>query len=150
MRLCWATSRFPELNHLTAEQRQQLLGKIRHTRVTVHLIAQGVTLGVVGGLVVGFGTLDGTVAVIGSTSELLIRSACALVVAGVVGCVVYQVQLHRIRSEVRSTIKRELEGERVPVCLNCGYDVQGARDPRCPECGAGIVVPRGGEAGGDE
>lgn len=36
---------------------------------------------------------------------------------------------------IRLSLRRELNRRGIPVCLRCGYSLQGLTESRCPECG---------------
>ena len=38
------------------------------------------------------------------------------------------------RLRTHRTIRLSLNAKGVPVCMNCGYCLQGSNQPRCPEC----------------
>ena len=37
---------------------------------------------------------------------------------------------------MRQELRQMLVNRGIPICIPCGYDLQGQRIPRCPECGA--------------
>ena len=75
------------------------------------------------------------------------KSMSMMTVAGLLGgalatAAVFQLQMILLRSSIRLKIMNSLRGERVPVCLKCGYDQTGNQSDRCPECGAPVRVPQ--------
>jgi hypothetical protein len=131
--LRWRISEFPELGHLPEDERRALLRQCVGARTYTRLIGQAVFVGIVAG---------------GALWAGLARSAPPwLLAAGVPAALVgasaawYQLILWRIRISVRTQIMDGFAGQRVPVCLRCGYDVAGVRGDRCPECGAPIHGP---------
>ena len=50
----------------------------------------------------------------------------------------YQWHLIRIRGQLRIYLEQVARKQQLPLCLNCGYNLQGLPGPLCPECGAGI------------
>ena len=43
-----------------------------------------------------------------------------------------------LRRRIERSLRLMLVEQRVPVCLDCGYDLRGQLQPRCPECGQGF------------
>ncbi len=39
------------------------------------------------------------------------------------------------RRPIQRCLREELVDRGIPICLECGYDIQGQIEPRCPECG---------------
>lgn len=128
--MIWTIGQFPELDHLTREQRAALLARIpwwTYPLLIVGSLSQGVLLGAL-----GFGY-----------TYFLVRSSQA---AGIIGAAiavgtsigVYLYRLKRIRADMRRTLADAFVGERPPFCLKCGYDLRASDATRCPECGNAI------------
>ena len=48
----------------------------------------------------------------------------------------YQFQIISIRGQLRIYLEQAARRQKLPLCLNCGYNVAGLQSDRCPECGA--------------
>jgi uncharacterized paraquat-inducible protein A len=55
---------------------------------------------------------------------------------------VYQCCLIRIRGQLRIYLERTGRTQRLPMCLNCGYDHEGLTSDICPECGMPLKCNR--------
>lgn len=54
----------------------------------------------------------------------------------------YAIYLRALRVDVQSAIFDGSRGQRLPVCLHCGYDLRGTATDACPECGRNVHAPR--------
>lgn len=70
------------------------------------------------------------------------RWGCHAMVCLVVGLVVYQVQLFLVRIYLRIHLVDAARSERLPLCMQCGYNLEGLASDRCPECGRSRLGPR--------
>lgn len=70
------------------------------------------------------------------------RWGCHAMVWLVVGLVVYQVQLFLVRIYLRIHLVDAARTERLPLCMQCGYNLKGLASDRCPECGRSTLGPR--------
>lgn len=52
---------------------------------------------------------------------------------------VYQYHLIRIRGALITYLEQAGRQERLPMCLKCGYNLEGSTGSRCPECGYRIA-----------
>jgi hypothetical protein len=130
----WTIAQFPELDHLTPEQRAALL---RGVPWWTYRVIRGRALVV--GLIVGGVVFGSTWDVL--RSDLRMISTTAAAVATMVG--VYLLQMSHLRRLMRVEIAAAFKGERPPFCFHCGYDLRAGVEPRCPECGQdACVVPR--------
>ena len=130
--------RFPELEHLDAADRAEVLGRLPWWTYPV-IVLRSVLLGIVAG-----GIVAGMLERVGVRSPLMVFMV--LVGPGVVAS--YAWQLSEMRRQVREEIAHGFEGERPPFCFGCGYDLRESRGGYCPGCGR--VVGRGGTIGEDE
>lgn len=133
MALYWRIQSLPELNHLTDEQRQALAATGIFRKARRGLITAGIWVAL---------PLTGLCNALFQkwlvTPEL---SWIALTSAFILGFVVgYQFFLRRVRIDIREAIVEAYRGERLPVCLKCGYPLEGIEGGKCPECGHGIMV----------
>lgn len=134
MKLCWTFNGIPELSHLGADEKRQLIRQAVGVRGRVSLFVRSILFGMV---------FSGALAMfIGWRSELYVYivTPCGLLLA----IAWWQIELLRIRSELRQVVKDAFRGERLPACLKCGYDLRGSAVDPCPECGAPVRVPRNG------
>jgi hypothetical protein len=51
------------------------------------------------------------------------------------------------RSQVREVLRDCLREQGIPICLHCGYDLQGRAGDNCPECGQPHGLARAVEHG---
>ncbi len=83
--------------------------------------------------------------------QLYTASFLAMVPAGTLLAAGLLILEHRFlyRPYVKRSLREQLLGRGVPICLECGYDLCGQFDPRCPECGApcgpNVLKARAGE-----
>jgi hypothetical protein len=69
-------------------------------------------------------------------------AACHVVAFAMVFVAAFQFQFIRQRSQLRLELMKSFKGQRLPVCLACGYDQSANITDRCPECGARIRSPK--------
>ena len=50
----------------------------------------------------------------------------------------YQFFITRIRGQLLMYLEKRAREQRLPLCLNCGYNLKGLAGDVCPECGAKI------------
>ena len=129
----WRIGSFPELQHLSDGERAELLdvcvGWRGATRNVVRSLAGGMILGVVAA---------GASAALAGNALFV---ASAFIIAWAVGTILaYQVYLIRFRGQLIIYLEQAAKTKRLPLCLNCGYNLTGLRDDRCPECGRRVSV----------
>ena len=124
----WLISQFPELDHLTAEDRRRVLRAVPLWTYP-YVIASSIFFAAIAAMF-PVGLLIYVTRVAANVGFLLFGMAW-LVLAGYF----YAVQLRTIRRSMRSEIVRRCHGERLPFCFACGYDLRGGTPERCPECG---------------
>ena len=127
----WRISRFPELGHLSEDDRDTPIRNAGGRRTYIRVIAQGVFFGLIFGIITAQTT----------PAAPWIRGLAGGAVLVVVAVGWYQFILWRMRIAMRLAIMDGLEGERVPTCLKCGYNSREASQDRCTECGAPLRVP---------
>ena len=132
----WRLTSMPELQHLTPDQRRTLIRRCLGKWIMWQIIGNSIALGAL------FGTLPG--AVIANASPLgdSFALTVSLTVSIFLACLAYWVRLVRIRGSMLTWLKRYGRDHPLPICLGCGYDLEGAASPTCPECGARIVPLR--------
>ena len=69
-------------------------------------------------------------------------------VAVLVAACFYRLQLGRKRFRMQQAIADGFVGERLPMCLRCGYDLRAAESAVCPECGNAVVATSDSQAVG--
>ncbi|MAE63917.1 MAG: hypothetical protein CMJ18_06555 [Phycisphaeraceae bacterium] len=128
----WTIGSFPELGVLTVPQRRVLLKQCAGARTYVWLVIKAWLMAALVSILL---------------SPVLLRFMPHEVnwIVGVVLILLsYQFLLLRIRASLRLQIKIAYKGQKLPMCLDCGYDLESVTTSRCPECGAPIRVPKGG------
>ena len=134
----WRIGSFLELQHLSDEDRARLLRKHAGWRTLVCIVVCALS----------FGFLAGMIATL-LTAVFLSRSPAAVLALGagffaLLSVVAYQAQLIWLRSGLRAFLADEAQHSALPLCIHCGYNVQGLASNRCPECGQ--VLPETSEA----
>lgn len=133
MKLCWTLKSMPELSHLSAADRKRVL---RENFTIFRRIQILLWPSILGGLL-GLGAGSALRKTLGHEMSIAAGAAVGIVTA----FSAYQLQLVRIRVQLRLEVMRRSRGRRTPICLQCSFDLRGADGVRCPECGAPIVVP---------
>lgn len=131
----WRVSSLPELQHLSDDQRHQLLkerlGRGYSARLALRCLLRGLCFGLLAAFVVMLVAV-GVSAVPNAYTEVVI----VVVSISITTLGLYQFNLIRIRGQLRIYLLAQREqGVRLPVCVNCGYAVQDGQ-ASCPECGA--------------
>jgi hypothetical protein len=123
-------SSLPQLQHLSPEQRKVLLAQVGAGKIVRGIIFRAVAMGVLAGLVAS--------SIVGSmTNRSDLLSALGFVVgAAVVGFAVYGWLLIRVHGQLIQYFAQIRKEQRLPVCIKCGYDLEGSQAKTCPECGA--------------
>lgn len=121
MKLYWRIRSLPELDHLSDEQRSQLL-KSHVRRGTIGTILYSTILIIV--------------------AVRCLYAFCPLPIALPSGILlIVATHLYGIRS-IRVAIQMQIiemyRGQQLPICLNCGYDLRNIEVTQCPECGAAV------------
>ncbi len=127
----WRVGQFPELNHLTAEERERILRHLPRSTYFL-MVARAFVVTVVVALLTGARLAK-------VSPALCLTTIAAVSLGGTV--VVYQLQIRHFRRVMRRSIAMAFRGERLPFCLGCGYDLRGSNSDACPECGAMTIVP---------
>jgi hypothetical protein len=121
----WTIAQFPELDHLTPDQRTTLLRNIPRWTYAV-IVARSLILGVMPVALVVAAWWHG----LGPDRALL-----CLGLAPVIATACYRLQLREVRVIMRNEIAQSFRGQRPPFCFHCGYDLRASAETRCPECG---------------
>lgn len=129
----WTVGTIPEFDHLSDEQRRQLLKRCVGWRTYGALISRSFLVG-----------LLASVAIFAALSPIVPSESAAIPfwsVLLVIATVCYHLLLLRVRAALRLELKQTFRGEVLPLCLKCGYNLESVDGNHCPECGAAIRVP---------
>lgn len=126
----WTIGQFPELDHLDAGQRAELL-----RRVPWWTYPQIILVALFGGAA-GAGVLA---AIAFEAVGARVAVAAFVVVGASAALWIYLVLLRRVRGAMRKEVAAGFLGRRPPFCFGCGYDLRVVGDERCPECGREIL-----------
>jgi hypothetical protein len=55
-----------------------------------------------------------------------------------------------LHKPIRRSLRRQLRQQGVPICVECGYDLQGNESGRCPECGTPVRGREKAKPDGDQ
>ena len=127
--MIWSIRQFPELEHLSDEQRELLLKRVPFG-FTIRVLIKSTVMGTI---------------VIGLVRSLFASifspafSAYMFLIVPVLAIWIYLNLLRDTRRQLRTEVARAFAGERLPFCLNCGYDFQGLHSDKCPECGSAAI-----------
>ena len=132
MPLHWRIGSLPELAHLSPRRRRQLLRRNLSVWAYVAVASRCVVLGIVAAPLAGL-TVAGTSTTL---ARMMMLPAFLLVVL-----LTYQRWVRRTRSDLQAYLREAHAGASLPVCLECGYDLEGIEADRCPECGEWVKVP---------
>ena len=132
MALYWTFRSLPELNHLSDRERHHVLRTCAGFSAYFRLIRVALVYGL------------GSAAISTMFLSSFMAGGAALIIGGIIAVLMtaasYQFCMRIIRADLRMTLVNGFSGEKLPVCLGCGYDLKGIEGNRCPECGKGIVV----------
>jgi len=135
----WRIESFPELSHLAPADRKRLVqssvGRLFQVALLLNCTVVGGVLGTLSGLLIA-----SMLGIAGTTMAVVL----ALVAAPVGMVLMFQLNLIRMRGELRIYLEQVAQTQRLPMCLNCGYDHQGLTSDVCPECGKPLPSPRNG------
>lgn len=141
----WRICSFPELEHLTEEERKRIVRENVPPRYMILIVVRSLGAGVM--------TLFVTLLVVGSSVGSYWRTMVAYMGQLVVGMIAllalvsvfaYQFQLISLRRHLRMYLEEVAKRQRLPMCLNCGYNLEGLKGQVCPECGKRIATPATG------
>lgn len=135
----WRLINLPELQHLTEADRKALLRKAAGRSISLRLWAMSLTraIAIAIPLTLICMMLIGSVNVSPQAYGIASLSIFVLLM-GLFTAAIYQYVISKIRKQLQGYLQ-ELRGlgVEVPICLSCGYAVQG-QSRSCPECGAEI------------
>jgi hypothetical protein len=123
--------KFLELDHLEPADRRMVLARVpwwAHPLMIFISLIPAIPVAAILAWPVGLAT--------GSDVAVAIVFLTALV-AGML--VTYQIQLRRLRHQMRLTVAKAFAGQRPPFCFRCGYDLRSSVSSKCPECGADLA-----------
>jgi len=132
----WRISSFPELQHLTPRELDDLLRDdmpdCQSWRLLLACVIRGWFSGFLFLLALVAALLYFFAADVSSFAPIVLT---AFWISWTIGR--YQWHLLRIRRQMRQYLRRRAaEGQPSPVCLHCGYAIFNDRAASCPECGA--------------
>lgn len=133
--LIWRIGQFPEVEHLDARGRAEVLARVRWwVYPLMFLVSAGAA--VIAFFVFGMTCMMASMALLTEWSPL----ALVAVVMGALTafCAAWLGQIGTIRRTMRDEIQRLAREGSSPLCLACGYDLRGSPGPNCPECGEPI------------
>ena len=133
MQFIWTFHSLPELNHLDDDQKRGLIARCVDWRIRAKLFGRSLLVGLFFA-----GVAMGIIAQWTPWQFTLAAGSCVLAGAFVLW---FQFEFLRIRSALRAHLKQALQGQRLPVCLSCGYNLTGTTGDRCSECGASVILP---------
>ena len=131
--MCFRFTSMPELQHLTLSQRRMLLRKCVGASIVWRIVAKSIGLGVCLGILTGV-VVQALLHPGGSARQIVFLASAAFF-----SFLTYWVCLVRNRRRMLIWLERYGRDNQLPMCLGCGYDLEGAVSPTCPECGARIV-----------
>ena len=123
----------PELRHLTLSERHGLIRASAGSSIICRILAKslgfGVGLGIVGMILI---------------HTLWLRDRfpewiTLLLASTAFTFLVYCLYLIRVRGGVLLYLEEYRKANRLPMCLNCGYNLKGVASETCPECGTRIA-----------
>ena len=122
----------PELQHLTPRERRKLIRASVGSSIVYRIAAKSFGLGLILGIV-GMNLIHG----------LWLRNSfpgwiTQLLITAVATVLIYCTSLIRIRGGVLMYLEQYGKDSRLPMCLNCGYSLEGIASETCPECGGRI------------
>lgn len=132
MSLYWRISSFPELEHLSEQDRAQVIKRCVPWRIWLGLMVRCFAVGGVCSLL-----LTGLAAGLLELPGLSPLFECSLPVTLIV---LYQVQMILIRGSLRTFLEKAARTEPLTFCIGCGYNLIGNKSDRCPECGRNRAV----------
>jgi uncharacterized membrane protein YeaQ/YmgE (transglycosylase-associated protein family) len=135
MPLYWTIRAFPELAHLRERERHHLLRTCAGPGVHYGLFLRSVLWGAFGAVI--------SIPCLHFLTDLFsaaIHTIFVAVTGAIVTLLAYQWSMRIIRADLRFELIEAFRGERLPVCLRCGYNLTGIHGDECPECGGGIRV----------
>ena len=137
----WLITSFTELEHLEPEDRERLG---RQGFGMGHLVRIIGTCFFVGGCT-GYWVSLLFVHVVGMRGLWASGFIGAAILAGAV--LLYQFELIRIRGQLLIYLEKIEKQRRLPMCLVCGYNLEGLTGDACPECGQSLKAPPPGSCG---
>lgn len=141
LQLYWRLSSLPELAHLRESDRRELLHRHLPRGTWRSIISSMVGLGFVAAIVTTV-TLSGLRRNGQPMVEPMGAVTLFLIAFTLVAAITYQFRILQIRSQLRRFLKDAFKGERLPMCIECGYDMHGTSQDHCPECGSACRVPK--------
>lgn len=129
----WRISSFPELDHLADADRRALIREHAGWKLTIKMIGRSL-LGGTAMMVIGC-------AIVGNVYLWQLAALLSPFFFALGSVMAYQYSLIRIRGQLIMFLEEARRHERLPMCLRCGYNLQGISGSRCPECGYHITRP---------
>ena len=127
----------PELAHLEKDQRRKLINDCAGSFPEGKIIVKCGFFGLICGFIIA-SIVHG---MIGNREwgvfGMILAPSCMVIVF----VLTYQFYLQAVRASLRNYVKQAMRGEKMPMCLECGYNLSACTTERCPECGAPVRVP---------
>jgi len=124
----WRIGSFQELEHLSEGERKEILRKHVGWWGTAKIIAESILQGLVLGVIFRF-----VLMILGLRQQYAEMIAGLAAVAGFI--VSYQYFITRIRGRLLMYLEKRAKEQQLPMCLHCGYNLEGLMGDICPECG---------------
>jgi hypothetical protein len=119
----WSIASFPELQHLEETDRRKILTNSGSRRILIRMVWLSITVGAILSVI--------SMQIMGLLTWPILLAAFLFWAPAV-----YQFQIILVRGQLRLYLERAARRQKLPLCLNCGYNIEGLQSERCPECGA--------------
>lgn len=117
---------FPELLLFEPGKERRRMGR----RVVLNLRTYGIFCALIAIYIFGVSDFLQTAMAHQGMPHWAVRVVSACIPGGLV-----LVAIRVTRRGIRRYLRMQLISKGVPVCMKCGYELQGQIEPRCPECG---------------
>ena len=122
----------PELRHLTLSERRELIRTSIGSSITRSIFPRSLGFGIM------FGIVEMALIHASWLRDQFPAWFTLFLTSTVSTFVIYWIYLVRIRGGVLLYVEAQRKSHRLPMCLECGYNLEGVANSTCPECGAHI------------